>query len=566
MIRRTLLLIVILAIHCMAYSGVPDSGENNIPDKASRYSMDDAGTFVKPMLIELSLAGNFGEPRPHHFHAGLDMRTQQEEGKVVVAAAEGYVERVLVSPTGYGNALFVRHPNGYTTVYAHLSRFAPQIRAAVKKWQYANHSADVDMRLPAHQMPVSQGQFIAFSGNTGGSYGPHLHFEVRRTDTMEMVDPLEFLGDSIKDTQAPVAHSFMAFPQEGEGLFCGKPQTQTFALSPKALTAWGKVGFGVYADDKMDEQQNTYGVRHTKLFLDGKLLFESDVNNIPADMHRMINSWGNYDYFAEHRRWYLKSFIEPGNKLPILKAGSGQGVVDFNEERDYHFRYELSDYYGNKSEYEFVVRGTKTALPGPSPVNTANLLHYDKANHLSLSGVDIDVKDGSLPYDVQLCPVIEGSGVGMTCRLYNRRMPLFTSATLSFPIQGEGQPDKLYVKADSNVISSRIDGDHLKADITELERLYTVCLDTVAPVIKPAGNIGAHSLLFNLEDKESGIKSVEGTLDGQFILFMPLRLYTLIGCDLSDTPVKPTGKNRKLTLTVTDLCGNKSKYETQVMY
>jgi murein DD-endopeptidase MepM/ murein hydrolase activator NlpD len=176
----------------MAYSGVPDSGENNIPDKASRYSMDDDGTFVKPMLIELSLAGNFGEPRPHHFHAGLDMRTQHEEGKVVVAAAEGYVERVLVSPTGYGNALFVRHPNGYTTIYAHLSRFAPQIRAAVKKWQYANHSADVDMRLPAHQMPVSQGQFIAFSGNTGGSYGPHLHFEMLLNGTP--VNPLNYLS------------------------------------------------------------------------------------------------------------------------------------------------------------------------------------------------------------------------------------------------------------------------------------------------------------------------------------------------------------------------------------
>ena len=143
-------------------------------------------TYISPVHFDVLLAGNFGEPRPNHFHGGLDIKTQREEGKAIYAIGDGFVSRVTVNVGGMGNALYVRHPEGYTSVYAHLQRFAPAIEAVVRKWQYENQSTDVDMELDATDCPVAQGQLIALSGDTGASMGPHLHLEIHQTDNWDM--------------------------------------------------------------------------------------------------------------------------------------------------------------------------------------------------------------------------------------------------------------------------------------------------------------------------------------------------------------------------------------------
>ena len=251
--------------------------------------------YVSPVHFEVLLSGNFGEPRPNHFHGGLDIKTQQVEGKAVYAIGDGYVSRVTVNLNGHGNAVYVRHPDGYTSVYGHLQRFAPFIEAKVRKWQYAHHSTDADITLEARECPVAQGQLIALSGDTGASLGPHLHLEIHQTDNWNMMDPLAFIPNLLTDSLPPVAQAVMAYPQSGQGMVCGKNTPQRFdfdgGILSDSLFAWGKVGFALLAHDVMEGSANKLGIRCTRLLLDDKEIFKSDVDNIPANCNPMVNVW-----------------------------------------------------------------------------------------------------------------------------------------------------------------------------------------------------------------------------------------------------------------------------------
>ena len=135
--------------------------------------------FQSPLEIPLILSGTFAELRSNHFHSGLDIKTQQQSGLKVMAAASGFVSRIKVSHFGYGKALYITHPNGYTTVYAHLQNFNPEIDAYIKHRQYKNESYEIELFPKAGELLVNNGDIVAYSGNTGGSGGPHLHFEIR---------------------------------------------------------------------------------------------------------------------------------------------------------------------------------------------------------------------------------------------------------------------------------------------------------------------------------------------------------------------------------------------------
>ena len=165
--------------------------------------------FTPPMSHEISLAGNFGEPRPNHFHGGLDFRTEGVEGKPIMTIGDGYVSRITVGKFGFGNAVYVTHPEGYTSVYCHLQHFSPRMDRLVKQWQYAHEQYEADIRLHPTEYPVAQGQLIAFSGNTGHSFGPHLHLELHDTRTWDMLDPLEYLGTFVNDTVPPQIHDII---------------------------------------------------------------------------------------------------------------------------------------------------------------------------------------------------------------------------------------------------------------------------------------------------------------------------------------------------------------------
>lgn len=356
-------------------------------------------TFLSPLHIDLLLAGNFGEPRPNHFHGGLDIKTQGVEGKAVFSIGDGYVEKVLFTKRGYGNAVFIRHPEGYISVYGHLQKFLPQVAARVRRWQQQNDTIYGSITFSPFEFPVAKGQLIAVSGNTGGSFGPHVHLEIRSAKTGEKLDPLNFIGSCFKDTQPPRAEAVMLYPLSGtvaekqiplrvnfesskqndsyEGnnqkgnLYILRPDIQVSGLLNSELNkhrytlnaqhlpipCWGKIGVAIFANDYMEQSHNKLGVRLTELFVDGRLVFCSIVSHVHPSQNKQINQWGDFDVFTRTSQWFLRSYIPAGLTLPFLYTDYSNGVVTVDEERPYYFTYRLTDFFGNQSEYSFTVVG-----------------------------------------------------------------------------------------------------------------------------------------------------------------------------------------------------------------
>ena len=528
-----------------------------------------AVTYISPVKFDVSLAGNFGEPRPNHFHGGVDIKTQKEEGKPVHAVADGYVCRVTVSQTGYGNAVYVRHPDGHTTVYGHLQRFAPAIEAKVKKWQYAHHRWDADVTFRATEVPVSKGQVIALSGNTGNSFGPHIHLEVRETDSWAMFDPLEFIPSLVSDRKAPEAHDFMAYPVPGKGVFCGKTVKKKFKpeeLDSLRLEAWGEVGFGINADDYMENSTNYYGVRHTVLYVDDKEVFRSDVNGIPANHHRLVNSWGDYDEYIKNKRWFMKSFIEPGNQLPVIHADDRHGIVHFDQERDYHIRYVLTDYYGNVATYRFVVHGRRMNIPERKLESGDFLLGHETENY-EFGGFKMTIPAGALADDVVLHPVDSANTYARIYRMVRKSLPLIVPANVSVKLDRQvSDVGKLFIAADGRYVGGEYQDGWVEAPVYDLGQKLTIGYDDISPTVERVNDDRPAVIILEVKDAETGIASIDASVDGQFVLFAPIGRSSRYICQLKNTPVKPTGNTRTLQFLAIDKRGNQRVYQAKIKY
>lgn len=531
--------------------------------------------YQSPVNYPISLAGNFGEPRPNHFHGGTDIKTDRVEGKPIFSIGDGYISHVSIGIGGFGNAVYVHHPQGHTSVYCHLQRFLPQITAMVRKWQYQHRKSEGEIHFRPTDFPVSKGQLLAFSGNTGASQAPHLHLEIHDGETGNMLDPLDFIGDYLTDHVPPVAHAFMAYPQQNQGVFNGSDKEQYYNFTSNRLSqdfsAWGKVGFGLWANDYMEESTNNFGIRKTELYVDGHLVFHSDVNNISLDDNLQVNAWGDYDHYRKSHVWYMRSFALPGLTLPICSVGEDQGIVCFNEERPYHFTYILTDFKGNRSEYAFTVVGKKTDIRRthlPHPLHT---LVWNRLNNYQLPGLQLQVPAHYLSENVELSPTVSHTDHSLShvYQLSQTSHALFNPCKLSLQVLKEVKdPSKLYVASHSNVdryVGGTYHDGWVTADILDLQSVYELAYDDVNPQIEFMGQNG-DVVRFNLMDEESGIKSFEGQIDGRFVLFEKVGKSSMIACKLKETPVKKTGKPHEITLLVTDHRDNQSKYQTQITY
>ena len=532
--------------------------------------------FGSPAHVPVQLAGNFGEPRPNHFHGGIDVKTDREVNLGVYSIADGYISGAVIEKYGEGHALMVTHPNGYTSYYFHLNRFAPQIEAAVRKWQYVHRQYACDIKFRPGEFPVAKGQFIALSGNTGSSQGPHIHLETHRTKNDNLCDPLNFLKGIVKDRTAPAVYAFKSYPQPGEGVFQHSSSSRIFTFDKGHFQAWGKVGFGVRANDHMDSVYNNYGVRYIRLYCDGRLVFSSDVNNIPISCHRMVNSWGDYEHFLSTKIWFMKSYIEPGNTLPILRAGADRGIINFNRQRDYHLRYVISDVFGNQTVKEFVVRGEPEAILKPVSPEEATPLCYAKDNRYEADGVRLDIPKGLLAKNSWLQPrrINAASSFSMGYSFSKASFPLFHYARISIKPAGVVRnPKKLYIAMRTGIgtaaPASFCGGEYADGWVTgrlrELSNVYYIASDETSPTITQM-NLNPHHLFFKITDTGSGLKGYEAYIDGKFILLAFGKNKEVFFCDLTDTPVRPTGKERTLKVIAVDNRDNRHEYMTKIKY
>ena len=563
MVKRRLLLIYILGLLCCV---MPMRAQVKAPE------------FGVPFDFPLLLSGNFGELRSNHFHGGLDFKTQGVVGKPLLAIADGYISKVTVTPGGYGNALYITHDNGYTSVHGHLDRFLPEIAQLVHEKQYQEQSFVVTLEFGSEEYRVKRGEVVAYAGNTGYSFGPHLHMEIRTTDTNEPIDPLPFYKDKIVDNIAPRATHVMVYGgaspsalSQGEGTSeC--IEIKVTSESPLLgrggggpITAWGRIGTAISANDYMDGTTNNYGVRYVRLYVDGKLVSHSDVNRFSFDEDLLINSWTDYAVQRSTGRWYMRSTIAENNELRMLHADERRGWVMIDEERDYHFRYELEDLYGNISTYRFVVRGQRMELPCHVP-NYFYRMDASRANRFYGQGFELWLPEGTLFEDVELNYDVLPSDTDQTehYQLTKTRIPLRKAAEITLPIMPDEGVDtkKLYV--------ARVDGKQrvycggtyrygrITANVKELTT-YTVCVDTVAPKITPIGESTWKKkgvVTFRIADGETGIRSYRGKIDGKWVLFKYSSKNARLWCDLKAEGIAP-GKH-EIEIEVEDMRRNKT--------
>ena len=535
--------------------------------------------FGSPVNYPISLAGNFGEPRPNHFHGGVDVKTDGVEGKAIFSIGDGYVSHVSVGYDGFGNAVYVHHPEGYTSVYCHLKTFTPAIKAMVRKWQYVNKQSTGDIWFKPTDLPVAKGQLIAISGNSGASEAPHLHLELHETRSGDMLDPLDFIGQHVKDALAPMAHGFMAYPVSGEGVFNNNPGKSSHSFSSHNLsnkfTAWGKVGFGIWANDYMEITYNRYGVKKTELLVDGKTVFKSNVNRIPYEKTVQVNAWGDHEHFLRYNVWYMHSFLYPGMGLQMLSADKNKGIVNFNQERDYHLEYVLTDFKGNTSRYTFTVTGQKRAFAPQRQASTLRSVYWNRPYAMQTDGVQLLIRPNSVANAITLTPTIscKDDALSNSCTFTNSAQRLFRPARISLKLTKKVKDtSKLYISG-RGYVTRYLGGTYEKgwvtANMRDLHLQYSIEYDDEPPIVSPVGQgnwNATKTIKLGLTDAKSGVDTYQGYIDGQFVLFEDVPLSPWVACKLAETPIKRTGKQRRLTFFATDNQGNKRRFETDILY
>jgi hypothetical protein len=543
-----------------------------------------AQNYTPPLKINLRLSANFGELRDSHFHSGIDIKTNGTVNQPVYAVADGYVSRISISPGGFGRALYIDHPDGHTSVYGHLNAFVPQIAEYAEQKQYELERFRIDVFPHPDELPVKKGEQIALSGNTGSSGGPHLHFEIRDTRTQDPLDVLDFFAHAVVDTQKPDIRGIAFYPVKGKGVVNSNNNPLRLTITknkagiplPPAqpISAWGRIGVGVQAYDRMNGQNNIYGIKYVRLYVDEQLVFRSTIHRFPFSKTRMLNSFIDFEELRNRNSFYMKSFVEPGNTLPFYETVNN-GFIDIDEERNYRLRYELEDYYGNILIYPFVIKGMQQPIP-PQEKCT----HF-MAWNMNNTVVDIDfslhIPTGNL-YDNFCFAHSATSSAEYLSDIHQVNLspvPLHNNATLWIKTKTdipEYRTKYGIVKINKNGRTGWVGGKYknsgMETTIGELGQKYAIDIDTIAPEIVPQTPekwVANRRIRIVVTDDKSGIQSFRGEIDGKFALFshdMKSRYYTYV----FDDKRLIRGQTHQLVVTATDAVGNTATYRYEFVY
>lgn len=542
------------------------------------------GKYINPMDIPMDLSGNFMEPRNDHFHSGLDMRTQGREGIPVKAVADGWISRIKISPWGYGKAVYIDHGDGYTSVYGHLSELKGPVYEACLAAQYRQKDFSIDYEPEKGAVPVKQGDVIALSGNTGGSGGPHLHFELRRTSDQHALDP-EALGIHVQDKTPPeiIGVRFYAlndssrvgpYPGKAKG-FPAQGASGRFALKPEDKpTAYGTIGLALHTVDRYDNSAAKCGVRKIELFVDSVPSFSCTFSEIDFSTTRYCNAHMDHALFKEQKMDYHRCYRQPNDKLRIYGKEEAQGRIVLTPGHDHHIRYVVTDANSNRSEFTFLLRGaTATEAAGwPGPEIDGSLFRYDSENVLAEEGVRFTLPplalydDTYVRYERKAVPARALTPLHV---LHDLRTPiqLNSDLVLDLPttLSEALRPKALIVKVDDAGKTSAVTSTYANGKLTAQVRAfgaYTAMLDTVAPVITnvdlKADMAGRSSFHLRIADNLSGVTTWRGTLNGEWIL-LEFEPKTKTLTHTFDTHTKAPGK-KEFKLEVTDDRGNRTSY------
>ncbi|WP_430468363.1 M23 family metallopeptidase [Winogradskyella ouciana] len=532
--------------------------------------------FRNPLDITLVLSGTFGELRSSHFHSGLDIKTQQKQGLKVYAAAEGYVSRIKISHYGYGKAIYITHPNGYTTVYGHLQKFSDRLEKYIKECQYDKESFEVEVFPSSEELIIAPNEVIAYSGNTGGSGGPHLHFEIRDNQERPM-NPMLF-GIEAKDSKRPFVSAVFAYPKDENAIINGKNERVPLRLIPQKsgdyevekITAFGNIGFGVTSYDKQDLAPNNNGVSNIETFFNGNKSLEIDFKRFSFDESKHIKRLIDYEYYKTKRSRIQKLFIQKNNPLSLYKDAYDDGYIRVEDSTSSVYKIRIRDFEGNETWVNIPVNG-KYEKPNETLRDidaNKTLVYSNQPTTLQSGNVTVNFYENTVYDDV----FIDFKVSSDTIHLHKDNIPLQKNFYINYDLSNYKVEhlDKIFIarlygyyKRPSYVHTKR-KGNILSAGSKTLG-LYTLVMDTVAPTIEPVNFQNKkwlskyRYLKVKIDDELSGISKYRATVNGEWILMEYDYKTKMLVHDFNDNIAKDT-KN-ELKIIVTDNVGNSSTFE-----
>ncbi len=565
---RTLLLISILFCHNALWSQTSEvtTALLNTPD------------FTQPLKITPILAGNFGELRSNHFHAGLDIKTLHKEGFKVHAIADGYVSRIKISHWGYGKAVYIRHKNGLSSVYAHLQKFSPEIEAYINSEQYKRASYTLEVFPKENLLPVFRDSLIAYSGNTGGSTAPHLHFEMRKAGTAIAVNPIKY-NNNIKDLTPPEIQKIYAYPktpkahanQSEKKIQLGIKKVSPGMYTTDKVRLKGGVAFGIKAYDRQDLAANKNGVFSYKLFKNDSLLTHINFSDFSFYETSYINTLIDYQQLIDSKERILMLDSEQAGDLSVVKSKKNAGIIHLNHGEEATLEVVLEDFHGNNTRIKIPVIGVSdTAIVKKKIKKTPFPIYFKSPAHFKLTHASIYFPAKSFYKDAYLD--LKENKKRIT--VHHKGVPLYKNFTLSFKPGDTAWSKKSYIAYQINKKQSIYSPTKREQGwlTTHTKKLgtYEIKEDSIPPSIearnfKPNQNIKNYQYLsLTIKDIETGIKTYEAYLNDRWILMEYEPKRNTITHHIGDkTALK---KANKLEVRVTDMLNNSTTYSTSLQW
>lgn len=532
--------------------------------------------YHPPLAIPQVLASNFGELRPNHFHMGIDFKTNGRIGYKLYSVEEGFVSRIKVSPYGYGKVVYIDHPNGVTSVYAHCSEFKGQLDSIVRATQIKEENFAVEIFPAKNEIKVAKGQVIAISGNTGGSTAPHLHFELRDTESEAALNPLVY-GFDIADTRKPEIRGVKLYALTKDGYrFDNKTVKRTaiksgstYTVSNNSITIpssflskSGGIGFAFDVIDRLDGANNTCGLYGSVLIVNGDTLFGQETNKVPFESTRYVNSHKDYTEYALNRKKFHKSFRTKENNLPIYTV-EDLGILKAKPGDQFKVKYVAYDPKGNESIMAFNV------IISNGEINVNDSIAQDLSWLQPSESMLVEQNRTYVEFNV--CTTYEPikiDGQKIDSKVGNRNTPVQTPYQINIihdgPKDGKHYIEMITAKGRKKALGVTYEGRLITCE-SKFFGDYKLRRDTIAPSITPlkiASSTTRQKLSWRISDNASGIADYDLYIDGKWHLIE----YEYKNGQITFTRDGTIKGTKELVVKVIDQCGNLKEWKKTVTF